>query len=112
MCKPAKRTRSRGAARDVLFVSRRIVDVTVKKSPPSEPMGRIIQFRSRRPISPRARYAQDEASGSPVKDLGEFEHTGEEDDYRHRMIVNGVAFAIAVLLILAGVWLATTMAQM
>ena len=41
-----------------------------------------------------------------------FENSGEEDDYRHRMIVNIAAFCIAVLLVLAGVWLATTMAEM
>lgn len=87
--------------------------MTAKKSPPSEPMGRIIHFRSRRSMpSPRIPSGQEEGNGSPVKDLEKFEHVGEEDDYRHRMIVNVVAFSIAVLLILAGVWLATTMAQM
>jgi hypothetical protein len=87
--------------------------VTAKKSPPSEPMGRILDFRPRRRMSnPPQSPPRGEGNGSPVEDLERFEHSGEEDDYRHRMIVNIAAFTIAVLLILAGVWLAITMAQM
>lgn len=87
--------------------------MTAKKSPPTESMGRILPFRPRRTLPPaRASSAREDTDRSPVQDLGKFEHSGEEDDYRHRMIVNVAAFVIAVLLILAGVWLATTMAQM
>lgn len=87
--------------------------MTAKKSPPSEPMGRILDFRPRRRMSnPPQSTPRGEGNGSPVEDLERFEHSGEEDDYRHRMIVNIAAFTIAVLLILAGVWLAITMAQM
>ncbi|HZP74874.1 MAG TPA: hypothetical protein VFB45_01910 [Pseudolabrys sp.] len=38
--------------------------------------------------------------------------TGEEDDYRHRMIVNIAGLSFVVLLIVAGIWLADTMATM
>jgi hypothetical protein len=87
--------------------------VTEKKSLPNQPMGRIISFRPRTPAAtPRTRSAREERGGSPVEDLEKFEHSGEEDDYRHRMIVNVAAFCIAVLLVLAGIWLATTMAEM
>jgi hypothetical protein len=77
-------------------------------------MGRIINFRPRRPAAgaPPARPLSEEPGGSPVEDLEKFEHSGEEDDYRHRMIVNVAAFCIAVVLVLAGIWLATTMAEM
>lgn len=77
-------------------------------------MGRIINFRPRQPAAeaPRSRSPSEERGRSPVEDLKRFEHGGEEDDYRHRMIVNVAAFCIAVLLVLAGVWLATTMAEM
>lgn len=93
--------------------ARRTCDVTVKKSPPNEPMGRIINFRPRRRMSdPPRPPARGDRNGSPVEDLEKFEHSGEEDDYRHRMIVNVAAFILAVLLILSGVWLAITMAQM
>lgn len=87
-------------------------DVTAKKSPPSEPTGRIIHFRPRRSMPPQIPSARKQGNGSPVEDLGKFEHGGEEDDYRHRMIVNTAAFLLAVLLIMAGVWLAMTMADM
>jgi hypothetical protein len=48
---------------------------------------------------------------TPVEDLAKYEHDEGTDDYRHRMIVNVVAFAFIVALIGAGLWLADTMAQ-
>lgn len=36
----------------------------------------------------------------------------EPDDYRHRMLVNASAFALCTVLIVAGVWMATTMAEL
>ena len=48
----------------------------------------------------------------PVEDLTKYQHTAEADDYRHRMIVNLVAFVFVVALIGAGLWLADTMALM
>jgi hypothetical protein len=45
-------------------------------------------------------------------DLARFERTGEPDDYRHRMLMNAVALIIVAALIGAGLWLATTMADM
>jgi len=94
----------------LLLTGMRVDDVTGKRNPPGEPMGRIINFRPRRSM-PRPRPQNDNA-GSPVEDLEKFEQSGEEDNYRDRMITNAVAFVFAVLLILAGIWLATTMAQM
>lgn len=35
-----------------------------------------------------------------------------EDDYRHRMVTNAVAFAVVVGLIVAGIWMANVMADM
>ncbi len=49
---------------------------------------------------------------SPVDDLGKFERAGEPDDFRHRMKMNGLALAVTVVLVLAGIWIADTMAQM
>ena len=48
----------------------------------------------------------------PVEDLAKYERDDGVDDYRHRMIVNVLAFAFIVALIGAGIWLADTMAQM
>jgi hypothetical protein len=51
-------------------------------------------------------------SVSPVSDLAEFERTEERDDYRHRMLVNAAALAFTALLVVAGVWIAESMAIM
>lgn len=49
---------------------------------------------------------------SPVADLGKYERSKNEEDYRHRMIVNVIAFFFIVSLIGAGIWIADTMAAM
>jgi hypothetical protein len=41
-----------------------------------------------------------------VLDLAKFESGDGEDDYRHRMIVNGLAFVVLAALIMIGIWLA------
>jgi hypothetical protein len=47
-----------------------------------------------------------------VGDLGRFERADEApDDYRHRMRMNALVFVVCSLLVLAGVWLAVTIAQ-
>ena len=51
-------------------------------------------------------------SSPPVDDLTKYERGECPDDYRHRMIVNVVAFVFVVGLIGAGLWLADTMAAM
>ena len=48
---------------------------------------------------------------SPVSDLAKFEQDHEDDDYRHRMIVNAAAFLFVLVLIGAGLWIAETMAD-
>ena len=69
--------------------------------------GRVLRFRPRgstlvRPLPQR----------SPVKDLGKYEGNDAPDDYRHRMIMNVAGLAVTIALVLAGIWIATTMAQM
>lgn len=49
---------------------------------------------------------------SPVKDLGKYEGNDGPDDYRHRMTMNLAGLAVVVFLVVAGVWIANTMAQM
>jgi hypothetical protein len=70
----------------------------------SEP-AQVLPFRrpgSRRPPTP-----------TPVSDLAEYERRPDEpDDYRHRMIMNGLAFVATVLLIVGGIWIAEVMAHM
>ncbi len=47
-----------------------------------------------------------------VEDLTKYARGENPDDYRHRMIVNVVAFVFVIGLIAAGLWLADTMAAM
>jgi hypothetical protein len=71
----------------------------------SDDEGRVVSFRRRGAAAPRS-------APSPVEDLGKYERDEQADDYRHRMLVNLVAFAFIVALIGAGLWIADTMAQL
>ena len=68
---------------------------------------RVVHFR-RGPGGTRRLFAQ----RPPADDLAKYAHSGESDDYRHRMIVNVVGFLFVIALIGAGLWLADTMAQL
>ena len=76
-------------------------------SPSSDSEPRVVKF-------PRGRAgARTPATvPPPVDDLAKFERGDGTDDYRHRMIVNIIAFVFVLALIGAGLWLADTMAQM
>jgi hypothetical protein len=76
-----------------------------KELSPSEDEGRVIDFR-------RGKVRARPPDSSPVESLSKYEHGQEQDDYRHRMIVNAVVFVFVVGLIGAAVWLADTMATM
>jgi len=75
---------------------------------------RIVPLRPRHPPAgndnrPRRPALRPEPPG----DLTRFERNSESaDDYRQRMIANLLAFAVCILLIIAGVWLTTKLAQM
>jgi len=74
---------------------------------------RVIAFRPRpRPMSADAERGIGAGPGSPVSDLARFEQDQGPDDYRHRMIVNAVALAFTVVLVVAGIWIAGSMALM
>lgn len=67
---------------------------------------RVIRFR--RPVATRRA-----ASGSPaLPELDKYERSEEDENYRHRMMVNVGAFLFIVLLIGAALWLVDTMAEM
>ena len=52
-------------------------------------------------------------SCSPVEDTGKYERLGtEHDDYRHRMVVNVIAFTFLLMLIGTGIWLAIKIAEL
>ena len=76
---------------------------------------RVIHFRPRTGrYSPAPQPGHDVGwdAHSPVADLAQYERTGEQDNYRHRMIVNAVALAFTVVLAAAGIWIAESMAVM
>jgi hypothetical protein len=48
-----------------------------------------------------------------VPDLEKYERAPEEpDDFRHRMLMNGLGLAVTAVLILGGIWIAEVMAHM
>jgi hypothetical protein len=73
---------------------------------PEEEKGRILPFRRRGAPQPPV------APPSPVEDVGKYAVSEEPDNYRQRMINNGLAFAFCLLLVAIGVWLATSIAEM
>src|SRR3954463_2671300 len=71
--------------------------------------GRVLPFRRHGQAPPRASRPPDD---SPVDDVGKYARSEEPDNYRQRMINNGLAFAFCILLVAIGVWLATSIAEM
>ena len=77
-----------------------------------EEKGRVVAFR---PRIPRARNDNRRPPGplrSPVDDLSKYEQSRENDNYRHRMVNNLLAFVVLGLIVYCGIWLANTMAQL
>ena len=65
---------------------------------------RVVSFRRGQPVPP--------PHPEPVEDLSKYERAEGPDDYRHRMIVNLVAFLFVIFLVCVGYWLADTMARL
>jgi hypothetical protein len=74
---------------------------------------RIIPFR-RPGRLPTGWTSPDDAAGdaSPVGDLAKFEQDEPADDYRQRMRMNVVGLVVTIALMVAGIWLVATLAQM
>jgi len=74
----------------------------------SEPEGQILPFRPRGSL-----FAPHVPRPPPVPDLEKYERAPDEpDDFRHRMIMNGLGLAVTVGLIVCGIWIADVMAHM
>jgi len=84
--------------------------------PHPEEHGRVVPLRRRHPRAGNDNMRPGEAPGAgrfAVGDLERFERSHDgPDEYRHRMIMNALAFVVCIFLILAGVWLVTKLAQM
>jgi hypothetical protein len=84
------------------------VDRAVPHSSDRETEPRILPFRPRGSL-----FARKAPPAPPVPDLEKFERAPDEpDDFRHRMMMNGLGFLVTVALIAAGIWIADVMAHM
>ena len=73
----------------------------------------VVPFRRRHrisdvPVKLRRPAHKTEADIRSLLSLAKYER-GSEDDYRQRMIINGLAFVVTAALIAAGVWLASNL---
>ena len=74
----------------------------------SDHEGQILQFRQRGSL-----LGRNVRHPPLVPDLKKFEQPPEQpDDFRHRMLMNGLGLVVTVLLIVGGVWIADVMAHM
>jgi len=82
------------------------------KETATEPTAQILKFRQRGSLF--ARPLPPPVSRPPVDDLKKYEAApeSEPDDYRHRMIMNGLGLLVTIFLVVAGVWIADVMAKM
>jgi hypothetical protein len=74
---------------------------------PHDDRGRILPFQRQGQARPRV----PQVPNPPVEDVGKYARS-EPDNYRQRMINNGLAFTFCVVLVVIGVWLANTIAEM
>jgi hypothetical protein len=86
--------------------------VAVDRTTPREAEGRVLPFRPRGSLfarpAPRPPVGADQ-----VPDLEKYERAPDEpDDFRHRMVMNGLGLAVTVALVGAGIWIADVMAHM
>jgi hypothetical protein len=88
--------------------------MTAERPSDNETMGRVILLRPRRAAPAGSRRVDPPripVRPAPVGDLSRYEQVDDRDDYRHRMIANGLALVVCVVLVCAGLWIADTMAD-
>jgi hypothetical protein len=89
--------------------------MTSDASRSNDESGRVLQFE-RRNAAPDRQGAKPQIGGrdqSPVAEIREYAgRGGDDDDYRHRMKMNAVALTVLVLLVVCGLWIADTIAEM
>jgi hypothetical protein len=74
--------------------------------PRGDERGRILPFRRGQTHLPPPGEPD-----APIEGVEKYAQ-GEPDDYRQRMINNGLAFLACILLVVMGIWIANTMAEM
>jgi hypothetical protein len=87
--------------------------VVVNRLSPREPEGRVLPFRPRGALFARPVPHPPTVPDLTVPDLEKYEREPDEpDDFRHRMLMNGLGLAVTVALVGAGIWIADVMAHM
>jgi len=86
--------------------------VAVNRTTPRETESRVLPFRPRGALFARP-VLRPPAVPDTVPDLEKYERAPDEpDDFRHRMLMNGLGLAVTVALVGAGIWIADVMAHM
>lgn len=67
----------------------------------------VVNIRTGRPFHPAMRRLEPHD-----EKLEKFAQSDEPDDFKHRMIVNLIAFAFVAILVVAALWLANSLATM
>ena len=74
---------------------------------PTSTNDNVVHIRTGRRFHPALRAVE-----PPVEELEKFARNDEPDDFRHRMLVNLIAFVFVSALIVSGLWLANSIATM
>ena len=86
--------------------------MTSQKPSKDEEKGRVLPFRPRAPRSWNAQLRLRDQMRSPVDDLSKYSRGPDEESYRHRMVMNLLAFLVLALIVYCGIWLANSMSQL
>ena len=76
---------------------------------PDDERGRVLPFQRHGQVRPRVPRPADD---SPVEGVEKYARSEEPDNYRQRMINNGLGLLACILLVVGGIWIANTMAEM
>src|SRR5689334_18170982 len=111
-CRAGPKTASTREQAMVILLRQSTDRVVVNRPSPRESEGRVLPFRPRGALFARP-VPRPPAAPDTVPDLEKFERTPDEpDDFRHRMLMNGLGLAVTVALVGAGIWIADVMAHM
>jgi hypothetical protein len=77
-----------------------------------EEKGRVVMFRPRVPRARNDNLRPSALRHPLIDDVDKYARGSENDNYRHRMVNNLLAFAVLCLIVYCGIWLANTMAQL
>lgn len=74
---------------------------------PTSTSDKVVNIRTRRPFHPASHHVE-----PPNEEFDKFAQNDEPDDFKHRMVVNLIAFAFVAALVASALWLADSLATM